>query len=80
MFPLIINFTFLAKSLFYGKKNRGRGRIFRLSLQEVIFLIRRLPHILDFPIVLKFTAVIYLHVCVFNKIHSYYLFFLESTD
>lgn len=62
MFPLIINFTFLAESLFYGKKNRSRGRIFHLSLQEIIFLIRRLPHISDFPITLKFTAVICMYV------------------
>lgn len=70
MFPLIINFTLLTESLFYGKKNRSRGRIFHPSLQEIIFLIRRLPHISDFPIVLKFSAVICM--CVFFLIKAHY--------
>lgn len=68
MFPLVINFTSLAESLSHGEKNRSRRRIFHLSLKEMIFLIRRLPHISGFPIVLELSAVICTCTCAFlNK-------------
>lgn len=65
MLSLTINFTFLAEFVFYIRlqKKKGKQKYIPLNLQEIIFLIRRQPHISDFSVVFELAAVVYTYVC-----------------